>query len=207
MQNGDNTMSDKKKALRISKIVRVVTIAPIMALILLIYLFVKKPEIYSGTVHFILAMLFLTLMPVSAYPLQRFVPPFRDKGRDGQRTFAIIMAVIGYICGIFSTLFFHATKSLLIIYLTYLISGLGVALINKLTPIRASGHACGIVGFVALLVFFAGPWGLLGLGFYAAAFVSSLFMERHTIREFIVGSFIPIIGFALSYFLSSAVRL
>ena len=85
---------------KIAKIVRVATLAPIIALIAATIMFVCKPEIFGDAATYILTLVFLTVLPLLAYPLQPVFPAFRDKGRSGQRTLAMIMAVVGYILGI-----------------------------------------------------------------------------------------------------------
>jgi Mn2+/Fe2+ NRAMP family transporter len=77
---------------KLSKIIRVVTVAPLMALLMLLILGSGDASFFGGLLHFLLAVIFLTIFPVLAYPLQPFFPSFKDKGR-GQRTLANYFAV------------------------------------------------------------------------------------------------------------------
>lgn len=184
--------------INLSRIIRIITVAPIMALAALSILLARKPEIYGTTLNYILAVVFLTMLPLLAYPLQPYVPHFKDKGRPGQRYLAIVMAVIGYIAGTICALIAKAQKELLLIYLTYLFSGLFIVIFNKLIKINASGHACGIAGPVAYMAYFIGPLALLGLPIIAVIFWASLKTKRHTLPQLIFGSIIPVAALLLS---------
>ena len=89
-----------KEKISLNKIIRVVTTAPIMAFVLLTVLYFLRGDIFRSIYDYIWAVVFLTILPIMAYPIQPIVPGFRDKGRTGQRNLAIIMAVLGYIAGI-----------------------------------------------------------------------------------------------------------
>ena len=78
-------------------VVRVLSIAPLLAAIMLTVLFVTRPELFRAWYTYASMMATLGVLPVLAYPLQRFIPKFRDEGRKGQRTLAMIFAVAGYI--------------------------------------------------------------------------------------------------------------
>lgn len=184
---------------RIAKIIRYATVAPIMALAALLTLLFAKPEVYGGTASFVCAVLFLTVTPLLAYPLQRFCPHFKDKGRDGQRSLAMIFAVAGYILG-FAANFIVGSKSdigaisaMQIIYLEYLLSGACIFIFNKCFHLKASGHACGVVGPAALLIYFGlYPAAIIGAVVTALVFWASLRSKRHTARQLIGGMLIPI---------------
>lgn len=180
---------------RFAKFIRVLTVAPLMALALLVGLYFSKPVFFGNILNFWFAVLFLVIMPLLAYPLQPLIPKFKDKGREGQRNLAIAMAGIGYGLCIVTALSMRAPGRVWIVYLTYLISGLLIILFNKGLKIRASGHACGVAGPIFVALFFWGPWVLSGLAVLASVFWASLHMKRHTWAELLTGSAIS--GFAL----------
>lgn len=186
-----------KSSFSISKIIRILTVAPLMALVMTLTIYFNDPAFFGGTENFILQILFLTVLPLLAYPLQPIIKVFRSKGREGQRTLAMIFAVCGYIAGLISALALHSKESVQIIYISYLLSGVLVVLLNKLFKFRASGHTCGIVGPFALLLYFGQGWGLLGIPVLAAAWWASLKMKRHTASQLIGGMVIPIAALAL----------
>ena len=176
-----------------TKAIRVLTVAPVMALATLITLFAVDPTIFGGTHKFILSVFFLFILPILAYPLQPFIPKFKDRGREGQRNLAMIFAIVGYVAGVITNLFLSAGIYLWLIYLDYLISGAVVVIINKVFKIRASAHACGIVGPGALLCYFGIPAALIPTALlYAGAMWASVSMKRHTVPQFIGGAIIPL---------------
>ena len=93
---------------KLSKIIRVVTVPPLMALFMLLVLEWRDPRFFGSLLHFLLSVVFLAFFPLLAYPLQPLFPSFKDKGREGQRTLAICFAVAGYVGGCASALLFRA---------------------------------------------------------------------------------------------------
>lgn len=176
------------------KIIRVLTIAPIMAFLLYTITFIARNEYFSSPIEYIYSIFCLTVLPVLAYPLQRFIPPFRDKGREGQRNLAIIFAVIGYVlCCVFGAVF-HQSKELWMISLVYLFSGACIFISTKAFKFKISGHACGVLGPVSVLFYF-GLYIPAFIGLVIAGFVyyASLKSERHTLCELVSGSVLPML--------------
>jgi MFS family permease len=190
---GGNLMNFKD---RLAKIIRVITIAPIMAFVILTIVYVAYTHLFNGLANYILAVIFLTVFPVLAYPLQPYIKKFKDKGREGQRNLAIITGVSGYLLGILCAIILNAPKAVWLIYLTYFISGVGIALFNKVLKIRASGHACGVVGPMALLVLLVGKKALVGIILLVSVYWASLRMKRHTVSQLVWGSLIPLVAMA-----------
>lgn len=180
------------------KAIRTATIAPVMSALLITLIYCFSPEFIGGPLQYICVLIFLSVFPISAYPLQRFVPYYKHKGREGQRSFAIFMANSGYICGIIFAFSSGATFVIKSLYLTYFLSGLLILIFNKAFKIKASGHACGIAGPVAFLFYLYGLPALLGLFILTAVFVSSVKMGRHTYSELITGSFLSVSALILS---------
>ena len=140
----------------------------------------------------LLSIFFLCVLPILAYPLQKYIPYFKDKGREGQRNLAMIFAMLGYVLGVTANLFLNATETLWLIYVEYLLSGLLIVIFNKVFKLRASAHACGVAGPTVMLaylgVYFTAIPGML---LYVASFISSIIMKRHTWQQFVGGTFIP----------------
>ena len=183
--------------MKVAKGVRVITVAPVVALVTLILLYLVRPLIFGGIFQLLMAILFLTVLPLLAYPLQRVLPGFRDRGRDGQRKLAFIMAVAGYVCGTVFAVAADAPKGVFQIYLTYLISGVILSIFNKLLKIKASGHACGVAGPVALLVHFCGINGYWALLILPVVYWACLAMKRHTPSQLLLGTITPLISLVL----------
>lgn len=179
--------------MKIAKIIRVLTVAPVMATVTLCALYFVNSQIFGEWYHFAISIFFLGILPLLAYPLQPYIPKFKYKGREGQRTLAMLFAVGGYILGCLTNLFFEAEVSLWIIYLDYLISGLFILLFNKIFHLRASAHACGVAGPVALAMYLGIPAAIIpGVALYFGALWASLKMKRHTWQQFIGGAAISL---------------
>ena len=77
-------------------LIRIVTAAPIVSMALLLVLFLAVPQLFHGVGSFLMAVLFIVIVPLAAYPLQKHLKNFKNKGREGQRNLAIVTAGAGY---------------------------------------------------------------------------------------------------------------
>ena len=182
-------------------VIRIITLPPVIAGILVTLLFSLLPGSF-GLLEYVLSLVFLVVLPLLGYPLQRFIPGFKDKGREGQRNLALIMSIIGYIAGFIVALCTNVSGILFIVYLTYLISGALLILFNKGFKIKASGHAGGFAGPLTVAICLLGPWYYIGLSILVLVFWASLVMKRHTLPQLIIGSFIPVAAFFVSCILA-----
>lgn len=182
----------------LNKTIRAITVAPVMAALLLLALYFASPGFGITPLQLVFALSFLSFLPLLAYPVQALIPRLRAGGRALQRRMAIIFSVVGYICGILYSLIFEESRVLTVTYLTYLISGVGIALFSALTSVKASGHACGIAGPAVAAWYFIGPIGLIGLALYVPSFIASVRMKRHTIWEFLLGGLVSVAAFFAS---------
>lgn len=178
-------MSSKEK---LAKTIRILTLAPLMALETLILLRLSRPQLFRGTWDIAFPILFLTILPLLAYPLQYCIPPLRRKGREMQRKLAILLAVVGYFGGAIWAFVSGAAAWLQVLMLTYLISGALIALFNRLLHIRASGHACGVSGPVLYLLGLLGGRALWGLLLMPLLWWASRVLKRHTGGQLLWGS-------------------
>ena len=84
----------------------------------------------------------------------------------------------------------------------YLLCGICIFISDKVFKFKSSGHACGIVGPIAMLVY-------LGLYIPAAVgvlisvpvYIASVKTKRHTVPQLIVGSLIPILMLVIDHVL------
>ena len=180
-------------AMKTAKIIRVITVPPIMALAAFIS-FLFAEGFYKNVWECIAAIGFIALLPVCAYPLQRVIPPFKHQGREGQRNLAFIMCNLGYILSVIYAMIFKAGTPVTVMLITYLLSGMTLLLVNKLFGFKASGHSCGLLGPLSAITYFVSPWALpIGMTLFVLALWSSLLMKRHTLMQFIVGGAIPVL--------------
>lgn len=173
---------------KLAKTIRILTLAPLLALETLMLLRLSRPELFRGTWDIAFPILFLTILPLLAYPLQYCIPPLRRKGREMQRKLAILLAVVGYFGGAIWAFASGAAAWLQVLMLTYLISGALIALFNRLLHIRASGHACGVSGPVLYLLGLLGGKALWGLLMMPLLWWASRVLKRHTGGQLLWGS-------------------
>lgn len=68
------------------KIIRIITVAPVLASIMIIIVWKCCNGIFPTVWHLIYSLFFLGILPLLAYPLQKYIPGYKDKGREGQRS-------------------------------------------------------------------------------------------------------------------------
>ena len=177
---------------KISSLIRKLTIPPIFAALLLVAVYVAYPYYFSTIWQLVAGLFFLTVLPTLAYPLQKYIPHFKDKGRDGQRTLAMLFSFAGYLLGTITVYVISAPLQLKLIYMEYLLCGAAMLLLNKCFHLKASGHACGIVGPVILLLYF-GLYipAIIGTALIVPVYISSTRTKQHTAAQLIGGSIIP----------------
>lgn len=189
---------------KIAKIIRIITVPPIMILGLIIILSSLRTDIFQNKAQIIISILFLGILPILAYPLQPIVPKFKDKGREGQRELAFILNIVGYILAVIIGYFMRVDSNLQFIYNTYLISVILLTILNKGFHIRASGHACSATGPLLFLIYFIGfkaiiPCIIVGYGTIWA----SLTLKRHTKIDIAMGTLTCILAFGCAWLLQT----
>lgn len=185
-----------------SKIIRRFTVPPVFAALLMITVYVAHPDYFGAFWQLPVSIFFLALLPTLAYPLQRFIPHFKDGGRKAQRTLAMIFSFLGYLGGTALAFISQAPAKLKLIFLEYLLCGILMIVLNKLLNIKASGHACGVVGPVLMLTYLKLfiP-AIICTALVVPVYVSSVKAKHHTVSQLIAGSVIPAVNLAfLSFF-------
>lgn len=184
----------------IAKIIRVLTVPPLMAAALILTMRVSPAGVIDSNTVALLSLLFLAVVPILAYPIAAAIKPLRDKGREGQRNTAFVMSVLGYTAaGVYGALS-GLDAQVLFIYGTYFFSVALLLLCNKLLKLRASGHACSVVGPMLLIIYFVGGWAVpICLATYGASFWASVAIKRHTVREYLLGTLCCVLAGVISW--------
>ena len=126
---------------------------------------------------------------------------FRKGGQKMQRKLAFILSPIGYVAAVVISILRDAIPNLLYISVVYLLSVILLTVINKLTPWHASGHGCVLCGSVFLPCLFLGWIAFIpGAIFFVAAFWASVYLKRHTVREFLLGAATSVLCAIVCYF-------
>ncbi len=181
----------------LAKIVRVLTIPPLLVSALMVLLYVQVPAMFRGIGDLFAVIAALAIVPTLAYPLQPVIPKFRGTGRKGQRTLAFIMSFIGYTGGFIFSLVADITAELRIVFVVYFLSMLVLVLFNRFSDYHASGHACGLMGPPLFAMYYLGmswllPCVLLGV----AVAWSSLYLKRHNAKELLLGAMCSALAFS-----------
>lgn len=177
-----------KNLQRIAKIIRVITVPPVMVILLSIALYTGHKTMFLSSADAAATMVLLGIVPILAYPMQKWIPGFRDTGREGQRKLAFIFNIIGYFAAWGYGLLAHVSLELQLLFTTYLLSVLLLSIVNKLLKIRASGHACSTIAPVFFSGYFLGTgWALLFLVMAAASIWASVYLKRHRPRDIAAG--------------------
>ena len=175
---------------KIASIFRKIARPPIFAVAFLLVVYLVDPTSMGSILQLFGGILTLGVLPILGYPLQKYIPHFRDKGREGQRSLAMIFCFVGYLLGTLIAVFTHAPADLLMIYLCYLSCGICMLILNKLFHFKASGHACGITGpvFALSMYFHLYIPALVGALLTVLVFASSVKTKEHTARQLIGGT-------------------
>lgn len=193
--------SDKstKPSHKLALIIRTITAPPFMAILLSTILYLSMgSNAFATRLNFLEAILCLGVLPLLAYPLCAIVPSLRKKGRKLERSIAIVFSVVGYVMGTAFALLSGGTSVELTLYFTYLISGVMTALLSFVFKFKASGHACGASGPVAMLIYYLGPLYFPMFAILGLVFASSLRLGRHNLAQLIVGSIVPVAALAVA---------
>lgn len=182
----------------IAKTIRVLTIPPLLVATLLTLIYFTHEGTFRGIFDLLTAILCLAVIPTLAYPLQPFVPKFKDKGRDGQRALAFVTSAAGYIIGFAYAYITGATDEFKFIVTAYLASVVMLLIFNKLVHLKASGHACGVLGPLLFAVYFMGwVWAIPCTIAAIAVIWSSLKLNRHTLKELCLGGTCAMVAFVV----------
>lgn len=179
--------------LRFAKLIGIITVVPIISFITITGMYLYNSSAFNNKpIWYIVPIIFLTLIPISAYGLKGILPSYKDKGRVGERKLAFVMAVIGYTLGVIVATLFNAPRGVLTILFTYFISGILLTIVNKVLKIKASGHACGTASSLVLFLYFFGIrfWYMVLL--LPIVYWARLTQKRHTYVELIIGTLIGV---------------
>lgn len=184
---------------RIAKIIRVLSVPPIMVSMFILILAFNKSDIFRNPTEIIIMIVLLGFVPALAYVLSSIIPEVKAKGREGQRKLAFITNLLGYSMALLWVIMINVRKELLLICLMYFLSVVLLSICNKGFHFRASGHASSFTGPLILMIYFFG-WKVIIPSLIIAALIvwSSIYLKRHTIKELAGGILVNIIAFILS---------
>ena len=179
-----------------AKIIRIITIPPIEALVMLLILYRLKQEEFGNLGNLLMAVLFLTVIPICSYPIASRKRGEQDM-RNNQRNMAFIFNFLSYLAAMLIGYCVGCTRMLQWILNGYFLAVLILTIVNKVFKIRASGHACSCTfPYLILSYYFGGYVTVICLILYLAEFWASVELKRHTTKEFLGGTIVAWIIFA-----------
>ena len=183
---------------KFSKIIRIITIPPVLVSALFIIIYFKRPDVITSLRDLLLSILFLGIIPFLAYPVVSLIPNVKDI-RGTQRKLAFVLNILGYILAFVYGFIFKVAIDLKLIYSTYLISVILLTFINLVLKTKASGHATSMAGPLYLLIYLKLYFFLvIFIVSYILVFISSILLKRHTVKEFMIGTLVPVVALMLS---------
>ena len=186
----------------IAKIIRIITIPPLLALLLMLYLYFGTSGYFSSISELIIVGVCIVIVPTLGYPVCFAVPKLRALGREGERKMAFVMTGLGYALLVIPTVFCGFSEKLKIVCVTYVLSVIMLIFFNKCLKVKASGHACGVFGPLLVFVYVGGVMMLAPCTVLLALTVwSSVKLGRHTPTELFLGGACSAISLAVSMIL------
>ena len=183
---------------KIAKAVRVLSVPPVMALALALIVYFHKNGVMDNQ-DLVLTVIFLTVVPLLAYPVAALIPRLRAKGREGQRNFAFALTAVSYPFLVLYAVWSKGSDNFQLIAWTYLLTLAVLLVLNKGLKLRASGHAASTAGPLIVICYFFGLKGVVaGIMVYALILWASLALKRHTPRELWWGTLASAAAFGLA---------
>lgn len=180
---------------RIAGVIRKITVPPELAAAMLLIFRMTFGESFISWPLLAAEMLFLVLVPVSAYPIS-MRKDAKNGGRESQRKLAFIMNLFGYGCALAAGIAGNGSQMLLAVLWGYFLAVILLILLNKLAGIRASGHACSCTLPYLFFCRYLGIEAVFAcLLLYLAEFWASVRLKRHTAKEFLLGSLTALFSF------------
>ncbi len=183
---------------RLAKVIRGVAIPPTFVAILTVCMYFITPEVFRHIGDLLVVVTALAIVPALAYPLAAVIPKYKEKGRAGSRSLAFITSLAGYVGGTLYAFISGATGALKFIFVGYLVALGALLVFNKIFKLKASGHACGILGPLLYAVYFLGfAWLLPCVAAAALVVWSSIYRKSHTPKELLLGGMCAVVGFCI----------
>lgn len=174
----------------LAKCVRVITIPPVMATVLTILM-----RVFAGAfpgVSLYLTILYLAVLPTLAYPLSCLIPALKKRGRSAQRDLALALSLLGYMASVLTGALMGLGKTEMTIAFTYLITACVMLAFQVFFDEKVSGHASGFSGPVCMLALTVSRFFIFLYLLLIPVYLSSIKLKRHTKKEFLLGTLIPV---------------
>ena len=187
---------------KFAKIIRVITTPTALFFIMLFIMFFVKPAFFPSAAELWIPMCFIGIFPLIAYfvsfIIRKIKNPENDDYREIQRKLAFFFSVVGYFFGFVLSLSLNLNCAIIRITAIYFFSVIILSVFN-LCRRKASGHACGISGPMLILCYHIGWLYIFPcIIVYILSFWSSVFLKRHTVTQFILGTLSAVFAFFIA---------
>ncbi len=200
--------ANSSTSFKVAKVIRYVSVPPVVMLVLSVVLFALKPEFFAGIPSFVMAILSLTIVPTLAYPIHRMVPKLHATGRPGQRKVAFVFTGVGYTMFFLYSIIAPTTSACRVLGIMYFLTVVALIFVNKVVGYHASGHSAGVT---SPILFFIYEFGLLAVipcvVFMVLVIWSSLKTKRHTAGQLASGIIITAACFFIALGIVTALSL
>lgn len=188
---------------KFSKLIRILTVSPLMAMALSLLLYFCVLDSFSGVWMLIVCIFCLSVFPTLAYLIENKFHIYKKfhenySPRECERFLAIYFSLISYFVLTLVTFVTNQPTILKEMVLTYLFSVILIFIFSVVLKINASGHMCGVVGPIIFLSYSISLYFLISSIVLILIVYSSLKLKRHTPLELFMGTIIPIISFVFS---------
>ena len=191
----------------LAQAVRVLSVPPVMVAALTLILYQRRTDMFRSPADAIVMFVCLAVFPMLAYPLARLIPALRCRGREAERRLAMLLSAVGYAAACVYGFAAACGRDLMLVFMTYFLSVVGLLICNRLLRFRASGHSCAVTGPILLACrFLFEPDRLaLSLAVFLAALLlwavilwASLHLQRHTVGQLLGGAAVCTAAMAVS---------
>lgn len=189
---------------RIAKIIRLVTIPTTLFFVVLLLTYFTDKDAFNVPLSFIVPFIFIGCFVLLSYVVSFIIYKIKRKNnieidlRNTQRILAFIFSFIGYLLAFIISITLHFEEKPKILISTYFFSVCFLSLLN-IFKLKASGHAAGITGALIFGCTLSNIHYIIPcMIIYGLSLFASLYLKRHSIIQFILGSLCSILGFIIS---------
>lgn len=199
LTGGGNTLKEQapnQALVKAAKIIRILTVPPIPAAAFLITAYFETNDIFRSPDELQAAVMFLSILPLLAYPLFQWMPG--EHTREKQRKMAFLFTLAGYALG-FLYGFLWGMPKMKAMFFSYFSGVVLLSILNKGFHIRASGHgASGIAPVILSFQWISTSAASVFMIIFLLSCWSSVKLKRHRPSELLFGA----ACFALSFLIS-----
>lgn len=185
---------------KLAKIIRLITIPTVIFFIAFLIIYFSNKESFPTAFSVMVPVIFIGGVVLGSYLVSFIIVKKRPNIdlRKCQRFVAFIFSFIGYLTAFIISICCKFSYLEMVFISTYFFTVCFLSIFNIL-KIKASGHAAGIFGPLLFVCYFINIW-YIGpcLLILLSSMWASLYLKRHTLKQFLLGFLSTSLGFILS---------